>query len=265
MCFVWVDTLDLILKAELRKTVTWAVIYLQYSCSDCNFQSPSHASSHSPITTVYQSGITILILVMRKLRLHEARFQGWDWKRNWWVQAQGPAHHPAAAVENRRQGSTLSVLGKQCGLVWLLVGWVLFWLSSKACRIPDQGLNPGLQQWGYRVLTSELPGNSQQCGFVCFLNKDPLFKDTHGGSSNSFQSIENFLSNEWDSWVYQEGKCPLFASAAQSMPAGKANLNQWFCVICWNSCHSRYLKWLFFHATMWNTVETMKRAQRPIP
>lgn len=102
-------------------------------------------------------------------------------KPNWWIQAQGPAQHPAAAVQNRRRGSTLSVLGKQCGFVWLLAGWVLFRLCSKACRIPNQGMNLGLQQWGCRVLTSELPGNSQPCGFVCLLNKDALLKDTHGG------------------------------------------------------------------------------------
>lgn len=32
----------------------------------------------------------------------------------------------------------------------------------------------------------------------------------------------------------------------------------------WNS-FSCYLKWLFFQETMWNTVETMKRAQSPTP
>ena len=110
----------------------------------------------------------------------EARLQRWDSKPNWWVQVQGTAHHPAATAENRRQDSTRSAPGKQRGFVCLLAGWVSFQLCSGACRIPEQGLNPGLQQWGCRVLT-KLPGNSQQCGFVCFLNKDAPFKDTHGG------------------------------------------------------------------------------------
>ena len=45
--------------------------------------------------------------------------------------------------------------------------FIYFWLHCAAgvILVPNQGSNPGLRQWEYGVLTTELPGNSLKSNF----------------------------------------------------------------------------------------------------
>lgn len=157
---VWIDTQNLILKAESCKTVNPNCSkppYITKSWSFVIFKSFWHALSHLPITEPWESGIIILVLVMKKLRLHGV----------WWL-----------------------TQGWVAGLGWLRVQCTLS-LPHSHCALTCPALdNIKRQVWGFYDVN---PGEA--VWFCWCLLRKTCFLRHIWGSSKCVQSIGNFLNN----------------------------------------------------------------------